>query len=41
MGAAMKSNLTGLMPNYFHLKVLVNEMSLFMKSRRVFETHRD
>jgi len=28
MGAAMKSNLTGFMPNHFHLMVLVNEASL-------------
>jgi len=28
MGATMKSNLTGFMPNHFHLMVLVNKVSL-------------
>lgn len=28
MGAAMKSNLTGLMPNHFHLMVLVKKNEL-------------
>jgi len=33
MGAAMKSNLTGLMSNHFHLMVLVNEVSLLCINR--------
>jgi hypothetical protein len=32
MGATMKSNLTGLMPNYFHLMILVNRLAIDMRT---------
>ncbi|MDK2978645.1 MAG: REP-associated tyrosine transposase [Bacteroidales bacterium] len=35
----MKSNLTGLMPNHFHLMVLVNEVSLPLRSLGVSLRH--